>query len=96
MISRDDELIRACQQGVGTAFWKRPGDLVFEVQVQRNAQVRIEVPLDIEIGTVSNCQLNLAHGHYGQEVSELDVGVFRPRKFRVLGLQVLENIDVAA
>ena len=77
-IGRDDELIRACQQRIRTPFWERPGNLVFEVQVQSDAQVRIEVPLDVEVGTVSDRQLDLAHGDLGQEVSKLDVGIFCP------------------
>ncbi len=68
-VGGNDELVGTGQQRVARALREGPRKRVIDEQVQRDPEVGIEVPLDIEIRAVCDSEVDPALCHPGQEFS---------------------------
>ena len=51
--------------------------------------------LNVELSAVSNGEVDLSRGNFGQQVSDFDVSVFCPGQLRIQLLQGNEHVGVA-
>ena len=92
----DQKIVGTCQERVCGAFRNCPCDRVTDLEIQRDAKVRIEMPLNIEVRTVGNRQIDLLRRNFRQQIGKLNVGVLFPGELRVRRLERSEQIDMAA
>ena len=56
-IGIDQKFVGTREQTVATLLVKRPGNRIAELQLERNAQIGIKIPLNIKIGAVSDREI---------------------------------------
>jgi hypothetical protein len=92
--SIDQEFVSARQQRVAVAAGERPGQGVADLEIKRDPEIGIEVPLDVELGAVGDRKFNPAVGHLLDQASDFDIGIFDPAQIGIDFAQRGEHIDV--
>ena len=95
-IGLDDEIVGSFQETAVVILGKRPGNRVRNFEVECYAEIRIEVPLNIELCAVSNRKINFTQRHFLQKVCDFVVRILGPRQFRISHTQGAHHVGVAA
>ena len=74
----DQVIVRFRKQAVAAVFRKRPGQRVAHLELQRNAQVRLKIAMDVELGAVGDRVVDLVGSDFTEQGRDFGICVLGP------------------
>ena len=91
-VRSNQKIVSAPQQTVARALWKCPRDRIVDLEIECDAEIGIEMPLNVELGTVRDGEVQVAECHPGQQVGDFGVGILDPLQCGINQLQRCEHV----